>query len=259
VYREHRPSPALRPYVACYWTFTSALGGEQRILPDGCIDLIVDLRRARGAIVGTMTRAVMERAETFDALGVRFRPGEASAVLALPAPELTDRSVPLRSLWASAASELAERLAEARTLPERLRILDDTLIARIGTRWADWRVRRAVGLIEAAGGQVGIRGLADGLGLGERQLERLFVDRVGIGPKRFARVVRLQRVLGLLGAPAVDLATIAVTGGFSDASHVVREIRALCGVTPAALAAERAMSVPSNRPAEAVDIREGRR
>lgn len=64
-YREHAPCPALRPFVACYWTRTSAPpepGGPaaRRVLPDGAIDLVFDLAADRSEdafrLVGTMKK-----------------------------------------------------------------------------------------------------------------------------------------------------------------------------------------------------------
>lgn len=136
-----------------------------------------------------------------------------------------------------AGRSLADAVADPRA---PLDALERRLTVRIGARWADGRVRRAV---QALTGGAGLPAVAMEVGLGERQLERLFAERVGLGPKRFARVMRLQRALE---APA-DLATLALRAGYADASHVVREIRSLCGVTPGALLAERAaMSETSN-------------
>jgi AraC-like DNA-binding protein len=244
VYREHAPSPALRAQVSCYWTVT-APGGPHRVLPDGCIDVIWDLARGRARVVGTMTAAALVRASRYDVLAVRFRPGEAVGLLGLEAPQLTDTEIELEDLWGPAAGELLEQICEQPDPRALLSLLDRALSLRIGTRWADWRVRRAVSLLMEGGSAV--PEVASRVELGERQLERLFLERVGLSPKRFARVARLQRVLPLLGS--ADLATVALLGGFSDSSHVVREVRALCGVTPRVLATEqglRAMSEMSN-------------
>jgi AraC-like DNA-binding protein len=248
MYRERPPSPDLRAQVSCYWT-TQAPGGSHRVLPDGCIDLILDLERGRARVVGTMTTAAVVSASRYDALAVRFRPGEAAGLLGLDAPQLTDTSVELEQLWGPAARELLEQVQERRDDRMRIELLEQALRGRLGARWADWRVRRATQALEQGG--LPVPAVAAEVGLGERQLERLFRERVGVGPKRFARIARLQRVLPLLGT--ADLATVAVVGGFSDSSHVVREVRALCGVTPSALSAERqlrAMSETSNAPAE---------
>ena len=44
-YREYRPPPALAPVVACAWENEPADDHTQRIVPDGCIDLIWEAGR----------------------------------------------------------------------------------------------------------------------------------------------------------------------------------------------------------------------
>ncbi|MEZ4237422.1 MAG: helix-turn-helix domain-containing protein [Myxococcota bacterium] len=229
MYREHAPVRALQPFVQCYWTKVGAGLGPQRVLPDGCLDVLVDARRGTARVIGAMTRASVADGELLDLVGVRFRPGEAPALLGGSAAEHTDAAPDLALVWGTAAAAaLAEPIAEA-TGAARLAHLEAQLLRRLGERWADWRVRRAVGLLE--GGGASIAAVAAAVGLGERQLERLFRERVGLSPKRFARIARVQRAVA---APA-GLAEVAVRHGFADASHVVREFRALCGVTPGAL------------------------
>ena len=62
-YREYRPVPALRPYVACYWTSTApADPSRNRVLPDGCIDILFDVSEgtfSEGTVIGTMTRPLL--------------------------------------------------------------------------------------------------------------------------------------------------------------------------------------------------------
>jgi AraC-like DNA-binding protein len=235
-YREHLPSEALRPFVACYWTRTGD-GPPTRVLPDGCLDVLVDASAGRARVIGAMTAAIVAEGGPLDLVGVRFRPGEAPALLGISAAEVTDLAPPLEDVWGGEGRHLAEDLATAAPA-DRIARLERALAGRIGTRWADWRVRRAVAALEA--GSARIAAVAAEVGLGERQLERLFAERVGLGPKRFARIVRLQRAV----AGPDDLGAIAARCGFSDASHVVREVRALCGVPPGQLWA--AMSGTSN-------------
>src|SRR5688572_29349677 len=92
-FQEFRPSPALRPFVDRLWTRSGAppQGTAIRILPDGCIDLIVNLTTGGAVVVGTMTRAVAYVPEgPVQLVAVRFRPGGASPFLSVAADELTD-------------------------------------------------------------------------------------------------------------------------------------------------------------------------
>jgi AraC-like DNA-binding protein len=221
-YHEIEPAPALRPWVECFWSRTDdASPDEHRVLPDGCADLIFDLRDGESAVIGTMTRPLLVRADARSALlGIRFRPGRAAAFLRLPLAELTDARVPLRDVWknwdgrvdmASLESELLRRLD-----PDR-----------------DRRVDAAVDRIIASGGAARIAELASEIGISRQHLARQFLHHVGISPKAFARVMRFRRVIERLGhREEVEWADVALEHGYYDQSHLIADFRELAGTTP---------------------------
>ena len=57
-YREMLPHPALREQIQCYWTLKATLppGAKllHRVIPDGCMDILVDLGTRQTRVVGTM-------------------------------------------------------------------------------------------------------------------------------------------------------------------------------------------------------------
>ena len=56
---------------------------------------------------------------------------------------------------------------------------------------------------------------------------------MGLTPKRFARVRRLQRVVrDLDGQGRADWAAVAARHGYADQPHLTDEFRELVGVTP---------------------------
>ena len=76
--------------------------------------------------------------------------------------------------------------------------------------------------------------VADRLGLLTRTLRRRFTARIGLSPKRFGRVQRLQRLVrGLDGQFRVDWAATAARHGYCDQAHLADEFQELAGVTPA--------------------------
>ena len=92
----------------------------------------------------------------------------------------------------------------------------------------------------AAAARVGALGPA--VGLGERQLRRRFLDRVGYGPKTLARVLRFQRLLALLQRDPETrptLAEAAILAGYADQAHMTAECTRLAGRSPAAVRAGR--------------------
>lgn len=251
-YAEYAPSKVLRPYVACFWTRepvaapgVSVPAQVHRVLPDGCIDIVVAFAGVAdepdsAMVVGTMTKAlVLDAAVSPCFVGVRFRPGKAAAFLSLPASELTDLRVSLDGIWRD-APDVRAALATSAGADARVRALERVLIARLSPaaeatgRDIDEAVRRIID----AGGSLGITRLAPSLGVTRQHLARRFAQLVGISPKAFARVVRLSRVVervrAIPAADAVNWSALALELGYYDHSHLVDEFREMTGVTPVA-------------------------
>lgn len=179
-------------------------------------------------------------------VGVRFKPGEAIRFLDVPAHETTDREFSLDNVWGRSASRFSEQISECGSIESKLAHIDAELVRRLAlARPADFRLRRAIARIEQD--LPPIEQVACECGIGVRQLHRLFSERVGLSPKVFSRVVRLQDVLRLLTHPETrrgssTLARAAALGGFADQPHFSKEFKALVGVGPRSFLIEREMS-----------------
>jgi AraC-like DNA-binding protein len=249
-YREWGPPAALAPWVRRVWELTvPGEGGPGRVLPDGCMDLVV----VDGALLvaGPDTGPVpVARKPGETVVGIRFHPGAGPAVLGPAASDLRDTRVPLDAVWGRDGHQLQERVADAPP-PAGLAVLQAQLLARLGAAAdPDPLVAAAVRLLERRPIQPdGVGGLGTTLGLGERQLRRRFLAAVGYGPKTLARVLRFQRLLELLDQPGPDspggargrpsLAAAAADAGYADQAHMTTECTRLAGLPPTALLAER--------------------
>ena len=252
-YREHRPGPDLRPHVECLWTVTDTVvragRAPERVLPDGCPELIVHLGdpfarligsrwvvQPRAFLVGTLTRPWMLRAgRRVETVGIRFRPGATTSVFPISMVEARDREVRLaRLVGAAPAVALIGRIRRAPANGERFAAIEDWLLSRLGgTRARGTTARAAVGLILRSRGRKRIDDVAQALGWSRRRIERAFARDLGIRPKLFARIVRLNAVLASLDeserGSAVDL---ALEAGYFDQAHLLRDFRALAGRGP---------------------------
>lgn len=82
-------------------------------------------------------------------------------------------------------------------------------------------------------GAVKVAALAEELNVSQRQLERQFVQQVGVNAKTLGRLIRFEEVHNRLWAdPACSLAELACELGFADQAHLTREFRALSSLTP---------------------------
>lgn len=238
VYAELRPPAQVASHACCVWTQAAGASGHvQRVLPDGCAD-IVWMGNGQVVVVGPATAHAFARIPAGATLiGVRFGPGAAGPALGLPASELQDRSVALEEIWASAGRELAERMA-LESPARRLGLLAAAVAGRLrDAEPPDAVVARAAALL-AHGVPVADAGRE--VAVGERHLRRRFHDAVGYGPKMLQRIMRLRRFLDLVEAmPAPDIGRAALEAGFSDQPHLTRESAALTGLPPVALLASR--------------------
>ena len=250
-YTEAPPSSALAPWIECFWSIraTTSPATLNRVLPDGCADFIVGVDGGRGAtVVGTMRSALLVPfAGPARLLGVRFHPAAALRIFDTPLAELTDRRIPLDILWGRAADELAAALAAADTaggLARAEQIIAKRL-ARGSSRSAgdEALAQRAVTLLRRARGSVGVREVAAALGVGERRLQRAFDRSVGLSPKVLGRVFRFRQAIRQLDAAGdrrpASWAALAAAAGYADQAHLIREFKALAGVTPARYLRER--------------------
>jgi AraC-like DNA-binding protein len=233
-YRELTPHPALRPYVDRLWTQAGpAAMRPRRILPDGCIDIMVDLVRGGSAqAIGTMTRtAIFASAEPVRAVAVRFRPGGAVPFLRAPAHEITDRVVDGPDLglrWLDTA-----RLVTFAGLEGAARYLERLLLGRLAAAPRPHPiVDHAVRALFRADPPT-IAALERTLGWSRQHLARTFRHHIGVSPKLLGRVARMQRAVAeLQGRPGATLADLAMRAGYFDQAHMALDFRVLVGVSP---------------------------
>ncbi|WP_338041935.1 helix-turn-helix transcriptional regulator [Myxococcus eversor] len=206
-------------------------------LPDGRTTLVIRMfdegRRGDVCVAGPRTRALFKNV-TGDARAVilQFKPGWSAPLLGVGASALTDRIVPLEDLWGHSGSDLCHALLAARGLPEVLDRLSQSMALRTRQTFepASARLaRRAVRLLE--GDEVRVERVAARLGVTARHLRRAFTESIGIGPKDFARTVRLRRAVRL-AETSKDWGRIAAEAGYYDQSHLIADFRELIGLTP---------------------------
>ncbi|MGH8934114.1 MAG: helix-turn-helix domain-containing protein [Egibacteraceae bacterium] len=231
----------------CSWAGRFADDGApytDRVLPDGCIDIVWDGERV--FVAGPDTRPVPLVADpgAFFA-GIRFRPGLAPTVLGVAACELLDRRVPASALLGNRSDHLAERLHEASSLRAAALGLERALLAWLPAAVPpDRLVEAAVAALGAPSPASPVAALAQRLGISERQLNRRMTSAVGYGPKTLHRVLRFRRFLALATqAPELGLAQLALRAGYADQAHLCRDSRKLAGVAPTALTPGRPSSV----------------
>jgi AraC-like DNA-binding protein len=226
-YREHRVDADLGRWVECVWERAGRgrPDGYERIVPDGCMDLIWS-DRTGVIVVGPNTTAFMAPLEPGSAIaGVRLHPGAAPSLFGVAAPALRDGRLSATEVWGGAGARLEEAAADA-TDPAGLLVAFLAARARQAAD-PDPLVRAAAARLDRAP----VAEVAEQLAVSERHLRRLVDSEVGYGPKRLGRVLRLRRALARLRAGAEPIEVAHLTG-YADQAHFTNECSALAGVPP---------------------------
>ncbi len=255
----HRPADGLRSYVASAvgYHYAGFEAGVHRGLPSRYLTLVVSLDRpldltlpgdrptpiSLGALVGGLHAAPVSIHHDGVQHGVQLQltPLGARALLGTPASELAHQVVPLDAVF-GAAPELGDRLATARSWPERFTALDDLLgraVTRRQSRPPRPELAYAYNRLSASAGRLGIATLAAEVGWSRRHLAEQFRREYGLTPKVLARVLRFERARSLLASPRRPaLAGVAAVCGYADQAHMTHDWVTFAGLSPRAWLAE---------------------
>jgi len=229
MYQEWAPPEDLAPFVRCLWSATySADGPGHTVLPDGCIDVLFAHGEVPRAIVaGAMTAPLHVSPERTRIVAARFAPGCARAFLRDDAVHFTDAVVDIADARRDGAI-FAERFA-ATAPPRQAVLLVDYLRSAFVDADVDANVRAAV---ERLTRPARVGDVSTALGLTRQTLARTFRRHVGLTPKAFGRIMRMQRSVSALRRGGAPLAEIALGCGYADEAHLANEMRRLTGTSP---------------------------
>ncbi|QYJ91089.1 AraC family transcriptional regulator [Shewanella halotolerans] len=253
-FQRFLPCVALQPYIQCYWHIVRAAGPEslstEFMHPEGGSGIIFNFGapihldgKQHGAhclVTGpTRQSTKLELSGKVDALGVRFWPGSGRAFLNAPLSEMLGQNLtPADLSLALLGDELTERLAALPTAPTRIALLENRLLHYLVARESmidasESRMRHALNWITRQKGQGELRHLLSELDIGQRQLERLFLQDVGMTPKNYSIIQRTAYAKELLRHDTgKSLTDIGYHAGFYDQAHFIREFKKVIGITP---------------------------
>lgn len=260
--RLRRPRPPLNQHIDFfgYWSHDGEVSDRSRALPRGAATVVIDVGgrdrvnfySADGTtrmpaepafLTGPGTLSYVTRIDPGEAvLTIHFRPGGALPFFGIPLADLENSCVNLTDLWGADAALLRERLIATPAWPRRIEIVEDFLHARLRPT-----PLTLMPVLHVAEHQPSLRvsEAAELTGLSPKRLIATFRHEIGLTPKAYLRVRRLQSALRLLDAGTGDGADVAATLGYFDQPHFVREFRGFTLVTPTQYASRRS-ALPSH-------------
>jgi len=244
------PTPELSPYVERFWGWEADAGEAvslPTVLPGTGAEIFFHYRTPFRQIEGKSTFslesthllcvrsrpiALAEMGE-FGFVAIRFRAGTLHHFIPASGRELLDQQPRAADLWGAAGNELAKQVRGARCNRVRVDLLQEFLLQRLEERAPDKLISIAASRLYQNCDTLSITTLASQLGIGRRQLERRFLAVTGQTLVEVRRLSRFQKTARtLLLDQTATCADSALTNGYYDQSHFIREFQSLTSMSP---------------------------
>ncbi|ADZ90128.1 AraC family transcriptional regulator [Marinomonas mediterranea] len=262
-YKTFPPSEALSSFVNFFWTLevpSQAQPTKQRIVPDGNIELAFilgdDIKRytsetdyliqPRSMVLGqTVSPFYIQPTGYVNTFSASFFPYGFSDFISQPIKNLRDKETSIYELFDKDEAEKLERsIVNAQSTQERIEILEAFLFSQLSNqRTIENIVKSTVDTLFSHNGNVAIHEITDSNPSKKRQLERQFLNIVGVSPKQLSKLIRLQTALKLIIDKEESLTDISYQSNYYDQSHFIKDFKEFTGVTPRDFLDEESMAL----------------
>ncbi len=267
---EFKPSNELQPFVEFFWEGKFNINGtntlSQLVVPNGFVELVIHpsnshcyLPNKNGwssspdyTIIGLYTKPYeVQFPKHVNVFGIRFKPEGIYNLFGIPASVFSERYEDMELVLGKEFQEYCSKLKESSDITEKLNITTKYLSKKLEENHRDLTyLNRAAEMIRKSGGFEKVETLPDKVYISLRQLEREFKQKVGITPKRYMRISRLNEVHRRLEEEQeLELTNIAFACGYADQAHFIRDFKNIMGVNPTLFVKNRHQFIVNNHPA----------
>lgn len=233
------PHISLRKYISNYNITVpnkALMPDRLTIMPSGCasLNLEFDHKNMSVLIEGPRNRPYVTGAHSNQVqllITIEFKPAGLYALTKINQSELVNGFHPLDLVNTRMENSLSELAEKADNAGELSAYLDNFFMAHLKQK-VHPQLGHAVQTITENNGNLTVKRLSDEVHYSERQLNRIFIQQIGISPKAFARLIRVNHAFHLLKKPALSLTLVSDFMGFHDLSHFTRDFKNVSGIHP---------------------------
>ena len=202
------------------------------IIPDGCMALVFLRKSGKGKYTGLHMRVTdeikklkIEPDEYY--IFIRFLPGIGYSLLDQPANKLTNKAIPLKGHMAG-GEQILSILERETHLVERIRLISKVIRVNLHSESNKYLIKYCTERILQTQGNIKVEELAEESGFTARHIGKMFERCVGISPKLYSQIIRLQlSMTRILEDRNMLLVDIAIDSGFFDHAHMNRMYKKL--------------------------------
>lgn len=169
----------------------------------------------------------------FTGLNIMFQPTGFFRLFHQPLQEIRDQMFDACTVLGPEFRALVDAVQQPAPLTAKTALVERFLLSRVPDSRSASAVTRitTAGARSLGGGRAG--SLTTSYGISVRQLERQFLEQVGMSPKRFELLVRFRYALrSQVGTGGGSWTSATHDAGYCDQSHLIKDFRRLTGFTP---------------------------
>ncbi|GHU81890.1 hypothetical protein AGMMS50284_2740 [Clostridia bacterium] len=220
--------------IMCIWTMESMKPIEDTIrnmiLPDACLDVVIDCPAKTIGFAGfSKTTEYTEINGECCCLGIRFKPAIIPQIYNQNGSHMMDNYIQFELIEQNC--DLSAIFA-CNTMEERISILVEYL--REKKKFTkQTKFTELPNYLHNNPSIATVDDIAAHLNYSTRQINRIFKLNYGMSPKTLLNIVRLHKCLHfLMEGKKEEVANLALSAGFYDQPHFIKEIKKYCAVSP---------------------------
>lgn len=243
---KHFPTERLKPYIKYFVVSESELENEYKVFPSSGLVIGFQYKGQLSTLTANPENKLNSAGITgvSDSYKIFKNSADIGTVLIYftetgfthfasnPANELFNLSISLDDIFdKNSVTEIEEKLAIATTDKQRIKTVEQFLVSQLKDFQTDKLIVEAVKLIYQSNGTIRIKELNEKLFISQSPFEKRFRKVVGTTAKKFASIVRFNKVLDNLNETKI-LTEICYENNFFDQAHFIKDFKQFTGDTP---------------------------
>ncbi len=247
-YVEIQPCEALKPYVCCFWGMPQPYSGhisiqakDKLVVPDTCMDIIYNINTDKNEITdlfaGISDTTFKDNADNVTSptscFAIRFYCWAVPLFSGSSMKHTHNAFIGAEAYFKDFKRDLHNILIGNQLIVDRVDKVEQYLIKKLNLDKQNNNVMNAIYRILVSKGTSNISELTGFTGVSQRQLERLFLEYVGVSPKKLSCLVRYQYLWqDILFNGNFNFQDGVFKYGYTDQSHLINDFRKYHTMSP---------------------------
>lgn len=252
-YKEYQVKNGLNKYIDCVWRESYTEISENRkepflVVPDNTVELVFSNNKIDRKIktnnhfsqtkshlsgLKTLPQSISLDGEVL--FSVRFKPCGLHAFTKLDLKDTINETLLPEDVFGKEILVLEDQLFNCNVELEQVKLIEDFFLKKLNSnnKEVDHVFNFFIQNIILNKGNVNVDMLAEKCNVSKKTVERKFLSKLGLTPKKYCRIVRMFNALKIpKNKKDLKLSSIAFDNGFYDQAHFIKEVKEFTGMTP---------------------------